>query len=160
MRPLLSAAFRRRMFTDKHYFLPLRKTRLQDDLPRWVRGLSGSSSAEKFSDQPCHVLRLLEMRHMPGTIHYRNARTRDPPCEFLRISRRNNAVGFAPDDQGRRGDAVDVFFQAFVGKRPDEFAGAGLRPDEADLGIDAFRGVARHLEEFFRVLALGVGEQS
>src|ERR1700722_3378022 len=88
---------------------------------------------EKFPDQTRHAVRLLEMRHMPGAVQHRDTRMRHAPCELVGISRRDDAVGFAPDDQGRRGDTVDVFFQTFVGKWPDEFAGAGLRPDEADL---------------------------
>ena len=50
------------------------------------------------------------MRHMPGAIQHRDARIRDALGEFIRISRRDDAVGFAPDDQGWRGDAVDVLF--------------------------------------------------
>src|SRR5580700_7033141 len=114
---------------------------------------------EKFFNQLRHALRLLEMRHMPGAIQHRNPRMGDALSEFARIRRRNNAVGFAPDDQRRRRNTVDVFFQTLVGQRPDEFSGAGLRPDEADLGVDALRGVAWQLKEFFGVLALGIGEQ-
>jgi hypothetical protein len=55
------------------------------------------------------------MRHMPGAIHHRNAHIYDAPRELVRISRSNNAVGFASDDQRGRGDAVDVFCQTFVG---------------------------------------------
>jgi hypothetical protein len=55
------------------------------------------------------------MRQMSRAVQHGDARMRDAPCELVRISRRDDAVGFAPDDQGRRGDAVDVFFQAFVG---------------------------------------------
>jgi len=69
---------------------------------------------KKLPHRARDILRLLEMRHMPGAIQHRHARIRDAPCEFVRISRRDDAVGLAPDDQGWRGDAVDMFFQAFV----------------------------------------------
>jgi hypothetical protein len=55
------------------------------------------------------------MRHVASAIHHRHARKRDAPGELVGISRRDDAVGFASDGQGRRGDAVDVFCQAFVG---------------------------------------------
>ena len=79
--------------------------------------------------------------------------------KLLRINRRDDAIGLAPDDQRRRGDAVAALGKAAVGDRPDELAGAGLRPDELRLGLDAFRGVGRHIEEALRHLAVGIGEQ-
>jgi hypothetical protein len=48
------------------------------------------------------------MRPAPSIIATR--RKRDVPDELVGISRRDDAVGFAPDDQGRRGDAVNVIF--------------------------------------------------
>jgi hypothetical protein len=73
------------------------------------------STPEKFPNQHRQALRLLEVRHMPRTIQHRDSRMRDALRKFIGISRRNNAVGFAPDDQGRRGDAVDVFFRPLSG---------------------------------------------
>ena len=69
---------------------------------------------KKLPHSPRHDLRLLEVRHMPGAVQHRDARIRDALGEFIRISRRDDVVGVAPDDQGRRGDAVDVFSQAFA----------------------------------------------
>ena len=55
------------------------------------------------------------MRHMPRAIQHRDARLGDALGELVRVDRRDDAVGFAPDDQCRRGDAVDVFCQIFIG---------------------------------------------
>ena len=51
-------------------------------------------SLSEISDQLRHFLRLLEMRNMPGAIRHRDARVGNAPGELVRISRRNNAVGF------------------------------------------------------------------
>ena len=113
-----------------------------------VRRDAKSLSAEKFTNQSHNILCPLEMRQVPGAIEQRHARVRNAPGELIGVDRRDDAVGFAPDDQGRHADAVDVLLQAFVGNGPDEFAGAGLRPDEVDLGVDPCGVVFRHREEF------------
>jgi hypothetical protein len=58
--------------------------------------------SQKFSDQLRYALRLLEMRQMSGAIQHRDARMRDALREFIGIGRRDDAVGFAPDDQRGR----------------------------------------------------------
>ena len=45
---------------------------------------------------------------MSGLVDRLDLGAGDALGELLRIGRRNDAVGLAPDDQGRRGDAVDA----------------------------------------------------
>ena len=80
-----------------------------------------------------HRVRLLELRQVAGARDHLDPRARNLLRKLLRIDRRDDAVGVAPDDQRRRGDAVAALAKAAVGDRPDEFAGAGLRPDELRL---------------------------
>ena len=60
-----------------------------------VRSRPGASSAEKFSDQLCHVSCLLEMRHMPHAVQHRDARAGDMPGEFIGIGRRDDGPAAA-----------------------------------------------------------------
>ncbi len=54
---------------------------------------------------------------------------------------------------------MDAPVQAAVGDRPDELAGAGLRPDDLRQHVDALFRIARDAEEQLCRFALGVGEQ-
>src|SRR5207249_6167346 len=83
-----------------------------------------------------YSLGLLVMRQMAGTVNQLNTRIGDPFRELLGVGGRDDAVSTSPDDQRRRGDAVDVLLQPLVRDRPNEFAGARQRPGGAGLRLD------------------------
>src|SRR5208282_5813874 len=97
------------------------------------------ASAEKFADRLDDLLLLFEVRQVAGPLDQRDLRAGNALRKLLRIDRRDDAVGVAPDDQGRRRDAMDAPAQAAIGDRPDELAGAGLGPDELGQRLDARR---------------------
>ena len=106
-----------------------------------------ASAAEKGAHRLDHGLGLFEMRQVAGLVDQLDLRAGDALGELLRIGRRDDAVGLAPDDQRRRRDAVNAVLEAAVGDRPDELAGAGLRPDELRQRVDARVRIARDVEE-------------
>src|SRR2546422_9066937 len=64
----------------------------------------------------------LEVRHVAGAVDRLHARAGDPPGELVGVDRRHEAVLLAPDQERRRGDAMDALLEALVGDRPDELA--------------------------------------
>src|SRR5260370_36141943 len=87
------------------------------------------SAAEKPAHHLRHRLGLLEVGQMSGLVDELDPRAGNPPGELLRVDWRDDAIRLAPDDQGRCGNAVSVIPKPAVGDRPDELAGAGLRPN-------------------------------
>jgi hypothetical protein len=99
------------------------------------------------------------MRQVTGLVDEFNPRSDNGLGELLRVGRRNDAIGFAPDDQRRRRNSVDTVLKSAVGDRPDELAGTGLCPNELRERVDTLAGIARHLEKASRRFAFGIGEQ-
>ena len=74
---------------------------------------------------------LLQMRRVAGARHHLEPRVRDPSRELLGVRARDQAVVLSPEQQGRRGDAVDALLEPLVRDRPDELAGRAHGPREA-----------------------------
>jgi len=72
-----------------------------------------------------------------GLRDHLHAGSSDSFGEFLGVTRRDDAIGVAPDDQRRRGDPMNATLEPAVGHRPNKLAGAGLRPDELRQHFDA-----------------------
>src|SRR5678816_2633816 len=83
----------------------------------------------------------------------------DATGKVLGVSRGDDGILLAPEDQGRGRDPVDVLLEALVGDGPDELSGAGLSPDEARLRLRARQAVLRQTEEAVGYLALRVHEE-
>src|SRR5690349_11551813 len=79
--------------------------------------------------------------------------------ELLGVSRRDNAVGVAPDDERRRADAMNAVLESSIRDRPDKFAGAGKRPVELRQRVDACLRIFWNLEEASRGFAIGISKQ-
>src|ERR1700731_2840131 len=79
-----------------HHFAPLRA----------APHPGNKSTAEKRRQYLEHRVRLLQLRQMAGARDHFDPRAGDFLRELLRIDRRDDAIALAPDDQGRRGDAV------------------------------------------------------
>src|SRR5262245_16867104 len=105
------------------------------------------TSRQKIAHDLADVVWILQMRQVTGVVDQPDPCAADRFGELLGISRIDDAVGFAPNDQRRCRDAVDAVLQSAVGDRPDELAGAGLRPDEFCERVNALVGIARYAEK-------------
>src|SRR4051812_7943314 len=79
--------------------------------------------------------------------------------KFLRISRRDDTVRVAPDDERRRADAMNAVLESSIRDRPDKLAGACKRPVELCQRVDARLRICWNLEEASRGFAIGIGKQ-
>src|SRR6266478_7046024 len=117
------------------------------------------SAAQEGAYHLRHRLRTFEMRQVTSLLDEFDPCVGDSSSKLLSISRRDDAVGRAPDDERRRRNPVSVPAESAIGDRPDEFTRAGLRPDELRERVDALGWIARNIEETPRGLSVGVGKK-
>ena len=117
------------------------------------------STVEEIAHEPRHLIGLLEMWQVAGVVDKLDMGARDPLRELVGIGRRDHLIPIPPDDQGRHRDPVDAPFETLVRDRPDKFPGAGLRPDEAGLGVDTGRRIGGEREKPLRRSPGRVGKE-
>src|SRR5580698_3995378 len=120
---------------------------------------AGRLVAQKIQHRLRDRLRLLKLGQVTGLRDHLHAGSSDSFGEFLGVTRRDDAIGVAPDDQRRRGDPMNATLEPAVGHRPNKLAGAGLRPDELRQHFDALARIDRDGKELLCGFTLWVGEQ-
>src|SRR5262245_22328457 len=88
----------------------------------------------------CVRLRLLEPDQVAGTRDRLETRVRNPVPEDGSVRWRDEAIALAPDDQGRRGDAVQPLLEPVLGDREVKLGGRPEAAHEADEELDLLFG--------------------
>ena len=95
------------------------------------------SPRQKIAHRLNDGFRLLEMWQVRCLVDEFDPRSGNSLGKLLRISRRDDAVRVAPDDERRRANAMNAVLESSIRDRPDKLAGASKRPVELCQRVDA-----------------------
>src|SRR5712671_3422449 len=117
------------------------------------------SSRQKITHHLNNSFRLLKMWQVRCLVDEFDARSGNSLGKLLGVSRRDDAVRVAPDDERRRANAMNAVLESSIRDRPDKLAGASKRPVELCQRVDARLRISWNLEEASRGFAIGIGKQ-